>query len=270
MSSESIQSKDGTVIAYRRSGAGAPLVLTHGTLGSHGGWSPVLPMLEPHFTVYAMDRRGRGESGDGTDYTLVREVEDTAALVDSIASASGGEVNLLGHSFGGLCVLEAVLLTANVRRLIVYEPSVLPVPGVWPYPAGIVERFQGMLDAGDREAVVLSLFEDLVGMPTEDLEYIKASPRFPAWVAAAHTVPREQRAEEEYRFTPERFQHLTLPVLLMLGGDSPDFFRATIEMWHTALPNSRIVILPGQQHLAQSTAPDLFAREVLNFLAEPD
>lgn len=262
---EKILSKDGTPIAYRRSGKGAPLVLVHGTLSSHGGWAGVLPALEQQFTVYAIDRRGRGESGDAPDYAVKREYEDAAALVDSIRDG----VNLLGHSFGGLCALEAALLTPHLRRLVVYEPSSLPVPGVSLYPEGTLDRLQSLLDAGDRESVVMAVFRDLVRVPPDELELLQASPRFPAWMAAAHTVPRETLAEEAYRLEPERFKHLNVPTLLLVGGDSPPDMKATIEAWHAALPASRVVTLPGQQHLAQVTAPDLFVREVQDFLLEP-
>jgi pimeloyl-ACP methyl ester carboxylesterase len=259
-----IQSKDGTPIAYQRSGAGAPLVLVHGTLGSPGRW-PILPALEEQFTVYAVDRRGYRESGDVANYAGEREFEDIAAVVDSI----GEGVNLLGHSFGGLCVLEAALLTSHLRRLVVYEPSPLPIPGTPLYPDGIIDRLQSLLDAGDREGVVTTVLSEVVRMPSEELEMLKASPAFPGMVAAAHTVPRESRVEDGYRFEPERFKHLNVPTLLLLGGDTPAFFKTTVERWHAALPNSRIVVLPGQQHIAHYTAPDLFVREVKAFLAEP-
>lgn len=131
---ESIRSKDGTPIACQRTGTGPPLVLVHGTLGSCKRW-PILPALEKQFTVYAIERRGYGESGDTSDYAVEREFEDIAAVVDSIGDA----VNLLGHSFGGFCVLEAALLTSHLRRLIVYEPSPLPVPGQSLYPEGSIE-----------------------------------------------------------------------------------------------------------------------------------
>jgi pimeloyl-ACP methyl ester carboxylesterase len=262
---EKILSNDGTPIAYQRSGAGAPLVLVHGTLGSHGGWAPILPALEQQFTVYAVDRRGYGESGDAASYALGREAEDIAAL----ANAIGDGASLLGHSFGGLCVLEAALLTPHVRRLVVYEPSPLPVPGAPLYPDGIVDRLQALLDAGDREAVVATVFREIVGMPPHEFELLKASPRFPAYMAAAHTVPRETRAEEGYRFEAARFTQLKVPTLLLLGSDSPEFFRTTIETWQATLPNSRIVVLPGQQHIAHVTAPDLFVRELQAFLLEP-
>jgi pimeloyl-ACP methyl ester carboxylesterase len=61
---EKIISPDGTSIAYCRTGVGPPLVLVHGTTASHTRWDPILATLEAQFTVYAVDRRGRGESGD--------------------------------------------------------------------------------------------------------------------------------------------------------------------------------------------------------------
>lgn len=260
---EKILSKDGTPIAYQRSGAGAPLVLVHGTGGTYTRWTPILPILTKHFTVYAVDRRGRGESGEAPSYAIEREVEDVVAVVDSI----GNEVNLLGHSFGALCSLEAALHTSQISKLVLYEPP-LPLPGIQIYPEGVIERLQEHLDAGNREGVLITFMREVVRMPAHELELFQSSPAFPARVAAAHTLPRELQAHTTYEFRAERFKNLTIPTLLLLGGDSPPFFKVAIEVVNLALPNSRIVVLPGQQHIAIDTAPDLFAREVLAFLIE--
>src|SRR5687768_11532650 len=92
-------SRDGTAIAYWTSGEGPPLVLVHGTTADHTRWRPLLPYLEPHATVHALDRRGRGASGDAPDYGVAREFEDVAAVVDAVAEAAGSAVDVLGHSF---------------------------------------------------------------------------------------------------------------------------------------------------------------------------
>ena len=263
---EKVISKDGTPIAYQRSGKGAPLVLIHGTGASSERWKPILPALEKHFSVYAVDRRGRGASGDAHTYAIQREFEDAAAVVDSI----GDGVHLLGHSFGAICSLEATLLTSHLRKVILYEPP-LPVEGVPTYPEGIIDQLQALLDAGDRERerVITTFMREVVRMPPHQLELVKASPAFPARLAAAHTLPRELRTEEQYRLAPARFKAVGAPTLLLLGSDSPSFFKAGIEAVHAALPNSRIKVLPGQQHIAMDTAPDLFVREVSAFLSEP-
>lgn len=261
---ETILSKDGTPVAYRRSGAGPSLILVHGTGGSPVRWTPVLPGLEPHFSVYAVDRRGRGESGDAASYTIEREFEDVAALAEVIEPP----VHLLGHSYGGICALEAALLTENIRKLVLYEPPI-PTPGVLIYPEGLIDRLEELLAADKREEVLMTFLSEVVRMPAPELAQSRASPAWPARLAAAHTLPRELRAHQRYRFEADRFKGLAVPTLLMLGGDSPAFFKTAIETLRATLPDCRIAVLPGQQHIAMDTAPDLFVREVLAFLSEP-
>ena len=90
-----VTTEGGTPVAYWRSGKGPPLVLVHGTAADHSRWSPVLPALEERFTVYAIDRRGRGGSGDTDDYAVEREFEDVAAVVNSLGGGGGpGAVGL--------------------------------------------------------------------------------------------------------------------------------------------------------------------------------
>ncbi len=154
---DTIHSADSTPIAYQRAGTGPPMVLVHGTLGSRRRW-PILPILNQHFTVYAMDRRGRGENGDATSYTIAREFGDVAALVNSI----GDKVHLLGHSFGGLCALEAALLTPHIRSLVLYEPAPAPPPAGF---GSTIDQPQTLLDSGDREGTVIRFLPDVVEMP---------------------------------------------------------------------------------------------------------
>jgi pimeloyl-ACP methyl ester carboxylesterase len=261
---EKIQSKDGVSLALQRYGDGTPLVLVHGTGGSAARWSPVVPALEARFAIYALDRRGRGQSGDAPEYEIQREFEDIECVVDAI-----GPAHVLGHSYGGVCSLEAALLTPHLRKLILYEPAI-PVEGMPIYPAGFIARLESLLAAGEREKAAITFMQEVVRMPVRELENLRASHSWPGRVAAAHTLPRELRAHERYRFKPERFERLKIPTLLLLGSDSPDFFKAAIEVVNAALSNSRIVVLPGQRHNAIDVAPELFVREVLAFLTDED
>jgi pimeloyl-ACP methyl ester carboxylesterase len=156
-------SRDGTEIGYWTSGEGPPLVLVHGWPADHTRWRPLLPWLEPHATVHAMDRRGRGASGDGPDYDLARELEDVAAVVDAVAAASGSAVDLYGHSFGAACALGGATLTTKVRRLAVYEPPVSPTLDA--FPPGMVERLDALLAEGRHEAAAEAVFREALGCP---------------------------------------------------------------------------------------------------------
>jgi pimeloyl-ACP methyl ester carboxylesterase len=259
----SVVSPDGTSIGFSRSGAGRPLVLVHGTSASRSRWEPVLPSLERRFTVYAMDRRGRGSSGDAQEYSLEREIED----VESVVQAVGEPLVLLGHSWGGICALEASgsgRITDALEGLILYEP---PIPvGTEIYPPGVLDRLAALLESGEREAVVTTFLAEVVRVPADQLELMRAEPVWADRVAAAHTLVREVRADDEYRFEPDRWRQLDLPTLLLLGGDSPPFFGAAIEALHSALPNGALRVMPGQQHAAMDTGPELFVHEVVRFV----
>lgn len=260
---EQVSSKDGTIIGFRRSGQGAPLLLVHGTTADHTRWAATSPKLERHFTVYAMDRRGRGSSGDGPHYDISREGEDIAAVVDAI----GEPVFVLGHSYGGRCSLEASLLTDGIARLIVYEP---PIPARPPAtPPAVVDQMQDLVARGDLETALVLFFREIVGMSEPELDAYRRLPMWQSRIPLASTIPREFAIDRTRPFNPERFAGLETPVLLMVGGDSPSYFRGAVEMLSSFLPRNQIAVLPGQKHVAMDTAPDLFLREVVSFLGKP-
>jgi pimeloyl-ACP methyl ester carboxylesterase len=264
MSQGTVTSIDGTPIAYLRRGEGPPLVLVHGTAADHSRWAPVLPAFKQRFTVYAIDRRGRGGSGDSEDYAIEREFEDVAEVVDSL----GESVNLLGHSYGALCALEAALLTRNVRKLVLYDPGI-EVAGEQIYPPEVIERLEALLGARDRDGVVATTMREVAGLPPETVEYMRSQPVWQARVDAAHTIPRELRAVKAYRLDAERFGDLGVPTLVLSGGDSPAALRKAGKDVDEALPNSRIVVMPGHGHAAMDTGTDLFTTKVLRFLEGP-
>lgn len=256
----SIRSGDGTLIAYSRTGSGDALVLVHGTSGDRNRWKPLVPQLESRFTVYAMDRRGRGESGDNQPYSLEREFEDVAAVVDSI----GRPAYLLGHSHGAICALGGAQRAKSVKRLVLYEPPINV--GTPIYDPAVVARLRERLQANDREDVLRTFFTKVVRMPPHELEKMESMPSWRGRVAAAHTVVREIEISDSYRIDVDGVRRFRVPTLLMLGGDSPSFFRLAIEKLAATLPDNRVVVMPGQQHIAMDTAPDLFLREVMTFL----
>jgi pimeloyl-ACP methyl ester carboxylesterase len=263
---ERIISHDGTAISFRRSGSGVPLLFVHGTTADHRSWSAIAPRFEPHCTVYAMDRRGRGDSGDSPNYSLLGEAEDIVAVVAAIDEP----VSLMGHSYGALCSLEAALMTGKIERLILYEPGMAdkaPEAADLPlYPPGVPEKMQVLIDDGELETAMLVLFREVVHMAEDELEAYRQSPLWAERIPLAATIPREMAVELAYHFDPRRFASLQTRTMLLLGGDSPPVFCQTTERIAAALPDSRIVTLPGQQHLAYRTAPDLFAQEVLRFV----
>jgi pimeloyl-ACP methyl ester carboxylesterase len=251
-----VTSTDGTPIGYTRTGHGPPLVLVHGISADAARWAPVMAALEETYTVHAMDRRGRASSGDHEAYALEREFEDVAALVDAI----GEPTYLFGHSYGGLCALHAMLLTKHVVKLAVYEPYAPEVPAT--EASAITLRYEALAASGERDAVVTNFLREIVQMTDDDVRMMRAHPSWAARLAAAHTIPRELRAAEQFRFEAGRFARTEIPIAMFVGGDSPAFLKDATARLHAALPTSTVVVLPGQKHAAMNTAPSLFVDQL--------
>jgi pimeloyl-ACP methyl ester carboxylesterase len=261
---EAVKSRDGTPIAFEQSGSGPPLVLVHGSTSDHDtAYRYVIPLLERYFTVRALDRRGRGDSGDGFDYCLERELDDVVAVIDG----AGEPVNLFGHGFGALVALEASLRTDNVRKLGLYEGGITTSRSTV-YAPGTVERMEAFLEDGNRDGVVATFMTDVITMSTDDLSVLRSQPRWLERLKNAHTIPRELHADRDYRFDRGRFANFHVPTLIVVGERSPESDQADAEVLAAALPNSRIEVLPGQGHAAMHTSPELFVAAIGDFFLD--
>ncbi len=263
-----VSSPDGTKIAVFVSGQGRPLVVVPGTSSDHTTWRLVVPLLEPHVTVHAVDRRGRGESGDAAEYSLAREWADVAAVVDAAAAVAGGPVDLLGHSYGGNVAFGAASLTTNVRKLVLYEGWPPPNTAHRTMSPDTLARLESLLAQGRREEMLETFFRDMVKVSDDEVGAIKAAPTWPARVAAAHTVPREIREFGAHAFAPDVAAKIRVPVLLLVGAESPDEIKADPNVVADALPDASVHLLPGQAHMAHLTDPSSFAEAVLAFLRD--
>ena len=203
-----------------------------------------------------------GMSGDSPDYSIYKEAEDIAAVVESINKP----VFVLGHSHGAIASLEASLLTDKIKKLILYEP---PLPlGPPAYPPGVPEKMQALIDSNRNEDALEVFFKEVVKMPDYEFEKYSRLPVYKRRIELAPTIPRELTLGQIYSFNSEKFTNLQTPVLLMLGGDSPGLFKKAIRVLDETLPDSRVLIMPGQQHIAMDTDPEMFVREVNKFLIE--
>jgi pimeloyl-ACP methyl ester carboxylesterase len=245
-----VESADGTTIAYRTRGSGEPIVFVHGVATSGGDWTFVEPLLSNRFTVVAMDRRGRGASGDGPEHAMEREAEDVLAVVEAV----GAEL-LVGHSYGGLCSILAVERTDRIRRLVVYEP-----------PIAARHRDLGALDelvARGELDTALESFLRAAGTPDDQLALIRSSPAWPVLIDAVPPLPRELHAAAEWRNPQGPIQ---VPTLHLLGSetDAPVYLHGLDELL-AAFPDVRRDQIPGQRHIGHVFAAEAFAELVAGF-----
>jgi pimeloyl-ACP methyl ester carboxylesterase len=219
--------------------------------------------------VFAVDRRGRGASGDGPAYAIEREYEDIASAAEAVARHAGSEaVDVAGHSYGGRCALGASLHTDAIRRVVVYEGAPVP-PGMTYRPPGLVEAVRAALDRGDGDAALTTFLAGIVGMSEAGLDAYRRDPVWPARVRAAHTILREIEAEAGPAASIEALGVATAPVLLILGSISRSPFRIGTEALATRLADSTVVTIDGAAHAAHHTHAGQFAAAVEAFLDAP-
>ena len=262
---ETATSADGTEIAYKRTGGGPPLVLVYGNGDVHQFWKEggVRLALADRYTVYVIERRGRGESGDAPAYELDREAEDVVAVVEAIDEP----VTLLGHSGGALYSLEAALRTDDLRKLILYEPPIQVGDNELDIGEEITEM-RTLVDRGENEQTLVLFLSDIAHLTPEELDVLRSAPIWQEMVDAAQTLPRELQAITEYEFDAARFVGMTTQTLLLTGSESPPLYKDATEAVNDALPNSRIATFEGEQHMAMHTASDRFIDGVRTFIRE--
>jgi pimeloyl-ACP methyl ester carboxylesterase len=255
---ESLKLADGSVISFERYGSGPPLVLVHGSMSDHeSNWLPVKDLLSPQFTVYAMDRRGRGETTASKDRDMEQEFRDVAALVE----AAGQPAFVLGHSFGAHCAMGGAAIRPElVSKLVLYEPPVSDA-----MTSASLARVEEAAARSDWDGFVRTFLLEGPKIPDPMVNAIQSTPFWPPMVADGPATLSDIRTLVKYRFDPARFASLTMPVLLLVGSESPRDNYVT-DTLAAVLPDARIVELQGQGHVAQALAPQMFVDTVAGFL----
>ena len=242
-------------------GTGAPLLLVHGAGADRSRWAQVIPLLTTAFSVFTLDRRGRGVSGDEQDYQLAWEAQDLAAALATLP----GKAHLVAHSYGAICAIEAALLSDGLLSLVLYEPPIQTRDGPQQPAGDAVERYRARLAAGDRDYVVRAFLHEVAGMPESEVEKLSASDGWASRLEVAPTIPREMAAEHEYRLSKESLSKLKVPTLMLVGGESPAFIRHGCSAVQESISGAQLVVLAGQGHAAMHTAPALFSDAVIAF-----
>jgi pimeloyl-ACP methyl ester carboxylesterase len=266
--SRTIHSADGTPIAVFSSGSGPPLVLVHGAAADHTTFRVVGPLLSERFTIHAIDRRGRGASGDTAPYAIDREFEDLAAVAAALTRDAGRPVDVFGHSYGGRCALGAALLTSDIGRVISYEGAPTP-PGERYGDAALAEELAELADDGRNEELLEQFMTRVVGMTDDELDRYRADPVWPRRVEAAPTIARELAVESGDAAGLDRLGSVRQPVLQLLGGDSRREFAIATASLDDRLADGTIAVIPGAKHAAHHTHPHEVVEAVTAFLGLP-
>jgi pimeloyl-ACP methyl ester carboxylesterase len=248
-----VTSKDGTTIAFDQMGQGPSLILVGGATTTRIEAASVAAALASYFTVFAYDRRGRGDSGDTPPYAVEREIEDIESLLDE----AGGTAFLYGHSSGAILALEAaLLLPAKVTKLALYEPPFIIDDSRAPV-GDMVSSLNALLASGRRGEAV-EYFMTCVGTPGEMMVQMRQSPMWPRLEAVAPTLAYDatiaQDTEQGDPRSLRKWMSLTIPTLILDGTvffgcqEDHEFMRHGADELARVLPAAQRRTLEGQDH----------------------
>lgn len=266
-SMQTAQSKDGTTIAYDRSGSGPAIIVVASALSTRADATRLAALLAENFTVFNYDRRGRGDSGDTQPYTVEREVEDIEALID----AAGGTASIFGSSSGAVLALEAASkMPGKIGKAVLFEPPFVVDDSRPRVPADYATRAAELVAQGRRGDAVELFMSSAVGVPEEMLAYMKQDPSWAEMEATAHTLTYDGQIMGETQsgkpLPADRWASASMPILVLDGAESPPWMRNGAQAAADILPNARRRSLEGQDHSAVFTAPEALAPVLVEFV----
>jgi pimeloyl-ACP methyl ester carboxylesterase len=254
---ETVQSKDGTTIAFDQLGEGRPLVLVAGASCDRSVDAPIAHGLAEQFTVLNYDRRGRGDSDDTLPFAVEREIEDIAALL----SAAGGSATVVGLSSGAALAAEAAAAGLSIDNLVMWEPP-FTVDAEGQRRAKEYSDDLALLLAEGRRGDALVRFMRQVGLPDEMIEGVRQSPFWQVGEGLAHTLAYDDAAMAGGTIPVDRYRQVAVPTLVLAGSKSPEPMRQAARQVADAIPDARHDILDGQEH---NVAGEVLAAAVAAF-----
>jgi pimeloyl-ACP methyl ester carboxylesterase len=249
-----VVSTDGTKIAYEVSGDGPPLVIVDGGMcyRESGPARPLAKELAGDFTVFAYDRRGRGDTPNA-EFTTAREIEDLATIVKE----AGGAAYLYGSSSGAMLALEAANEGVSTLKLAMFEPPLITDDQHAPAPESALADMRRLI-AEDRRGDAVASFLRSVDVPGFVVGMMRLFPVWKKLKAVAHTLPNDLALVEGFRqgrpLPTDRWTSATMPTLVADGGKSPAYIRNSAMNLAKVLPNATHTTLPGQTHLVKPAA----------------
>lgn len=260
----------------REAGAGpgscSGVVCLHSNASSSSQWRELLDALAPTHHGLAPDSYNAGKSPAWLGAGRIT-LRDEVALLESVFARAGDPFTLVGHSYGGaIALVAAAAQPRRLRALVLYEPTLFalldaeaPPPNHGDGIRHAVDAAGAALDAGDADAAARHFIDywmaagTWAGTPEARKPSITAAvAHVRAWGATLFGEPTPLAA----------FARLDLPVLLMVGSESPASSRGVARLLGAALPNVKLLEFPGLGHMGPITHAPRVNAAIAGFLAD--
>ncbi|PRZ05182.1 pimeloyl-ACP methyl ester carboxylesterase [Isoptericola sp. CG 20/1183] len=267
--SRTVASADGSTIGYEVSGRGPAVVLVAPALADRTDHRRFAALLAQDRTVINYDRRGRGSSSEASPWTVDREVEDLAALID----AHGGSAALFGASSGAVLALDAAnSLATRVERVVAFEPPVIVDDGRSPVPRELSHDLDQLVREERRSQALTHFMREALGAPAAMVFALRLM--VPAWrqmTAMAHTAAYDVQLctglQDGAPIPEDRWTSIDAPVLVLVGEKSKGWAHAGTRAVASATGGC-VVTVRRAHHGTPAVRPEAIVTHVSDFLQE--
>jgi pimeloyl-ACP methyl ester carboxylesterase len=224
------------------------LILLHGALGAASTLWPLLPYLEPQFTLHAVEFEGHGITPPaGRPFRIEHFVENVAGYLDS-RGLQGALI--FGYSLGGYVACSLAL----ARPELVGRIATLGTKFSWDLQTA--ERENALLDPDKIKAKVPAFAQSLEERhPVAGWEWVMSQTR-----------DLLTHLGEVGGFPPERAVQIGIPVRVMLGDRDNTVTLEETRAIFRALPQGEMEVLPNTPHPLERVRPEHIARSIIEFL----
>ena len=259
-------------INVERTGSGAPLVLLHGFTGSASSWGAHLGILGEHFSCYAVDLIGHGQTESPDDperYCMERCVEDLLVLFDRLEIE---QTALLGYSMGGRVALQLAVAAPERINALILESASPGIPDASERTARVKadEALAESIERDGLEAFIdywerIPLFASQRNVPSDVWQRHRAQRLSNNPLGLANSL----RGMGAGAMQPvwAQLDALTMPSLLIVGELDEKYVRQGREMAEL-MPNTSLTVVPNIGHAVHLEAPETFDRILMNWLTE--
>ena len=250
---------------FRALGAGPPLIILHGLLGSLDNWVPVAQRLAAQFHVFLLDLRNHGHSPHGEAFSYDAMAADVREFMDNQQT---GAAHLLGHSMGAKVVMRfSQLHPEAVRRLVSVDMS----------PREYPPRFDTLMDA--MLAVDLAKFQRrdevdkalLATIPDKTMRQFLLKNLGRDGAGQMFWKPNLASIRANYgnlRAALPTATRVGLPALFIRSGNSDYIRDDDAKLIRELFPNVVIQTIAGAGHWVHADAPDELTEIVTRFLLQ--
>lgn len=262
---------------YEEHGKGDPLLLIMGLAADSQAWIFQLPDFAPHYRTITFDNRGVGRSSKPAGpYTIHEMADDTAGLLDVLGIE---RAHVVGVSMGGMIAQELVLrYPQRVRGLVLACTYPEPDADVENLRQFTLSQFGGSVDASGAMKVDLTAINPLMFVQqllpnVFNQSFIeKEMPKLIQMFSGAlqygfsmEAILGQVGAVMSHKAT-DRLHQIKSPTLVITGDADRLVPPAGSEILAREIPNAKLVKVPGGSHGFNFETPEIFNREMLEFL----